>query len=78
MQFAEDARLSLSTDPLDQSDQSRFIRGDDDFVVLFGDEGYVVWCFDEKVTLPVTASSADPALQDSRLYLPHPLRRRGD
>jgi hypothetical protein len=77
-QFAEDARLSLITDPNDQSDQTRFVRGDDDFVVLFGDEGYVVWCFDEGVSLPVTTSSADPALQDSRLYLPHPLRRRGD
>lgn len=77
-QFAEDARLSLGADHLDHSDQTRMMRGDDDFVVLFGDEGYVVWCFDEEVTLPVTASSLDPALQDSRIHLPHPLQRRGD
>lgn len=29
----------------------RRVRGDDDFVVLFGDFGFVVWCFDEDVKL---------------------------
>ncbi|RDL38295.1 uncharacterized protein BP5553_02635 [Venustampulla echinocandica] len=28
------------------------IRGDDDFLVLFGIDGYAVWCFDDDVQLP--------------------------
>jgi hypothetical protein len=45
MRFAEDARAILGTNrnQLSQSDNSRMMRGDDEFVVLFGGAGYVVW-----------------------------------
>lgn len=74
-QFAEEARLSLSTDSIRDYNDSRSIRGDDDFVVLFGDRGYVVWCFDENVALPIKNSEQDPILQDPRLNLPNILRK---
>ncbi|KAH8674734.1 hypothetical protein BGZ60DRAFT_429712 [Tricladium varicosporioides] len=35
-----------------QSESCYRICGDDDFVVLFGYHGYIVWCFDENLTLP--------------------------
>ena len=79
MGFAEDARKTLYTSHtrLQQSDNTRMMRGDDDFVVLFGGAGYVVWCFDKDMSLPVTASPLDPALQSYPLPPGplHPLHR---
>ncbi|KAF4629642.1 hypothetical protein G7Y89_g8501 [Cudoniella acicularis] len=42
------------------SEDRRVVRGDDDFVVLFGRFGYVVWCFDESVKLPRDSSTVPP------------------
>jgi hypothetical protein len=33
------------------TDTSRVVRGDDEFIVLFGLQGYVVWCFNKQVSL---------------------------
>jgi len=37
-------------DEYDHHDLS--VKGDDDFVVLASKDGFVVWCFDETITLP--------------------------
>lgn len=43
-------------DTQDSQDTIRqFVHGDDDFVVLAGQRGFVVWSFDKAVTLPVSS-----------------------
>jgi hypothetical protein len=46
------------------------VRGDDEFVVLFGKYGYVVWCFDKEVKLPISGTRLDGAILED---LRHPL-----
>jgi hypothetical protein len=49
---------------------------DDDFEILFGDYGYVVWCFDEDIELPVAGSLADELMEVAPAARPLPLNRR--
>lgn len=49
---------------------------DDDFEILFGDYGYVVWCFDEDIELPVAGSLADESMEAAQAARPLPLNRR--
>jgi hypothetical protein len=60
------------------NDISGVIRGDDNFVVLFGDYGYYVWCLDRSVKLPTTGSRHDRWLSDDMmiLKLPYPLKKK--
>ena len=51
------------------------IRGDDDFIVMFGDYGYYVWCLNECFTLPTSHSRRDKWLLKER-RLPNPLKKR--
>ncbi|KUJ08562.1 uncharacterized protein LY89DRAFT_690997 [Mollisia scopiformis] len=51
----------------------RMVLGDDEFVVLVGCYGFVVWSFDEKVILRKSGSSSDPNLPPGLL---HPLHER--
>lgn len=48
---------------------------DDDFEILFGDYGYVVWAFDD-VKLPITGSLSDESMQITPAERPLPLNRR--
>ena len=36
---------------------------DDDFEIIFGDYGYVVWCFDEDIELPIAGSRMDESME---------------
>jgi hypothetical protein len=49
---------------------------DDDFEILFGDYGYVVWCFDEDIILPLSGSLQDQSLERAPAARPLPLSRR--
>ena len=50
---------------------------DDDFEILFGDYGYVVWCFDKDISLPHINALLDVSLrQGDSTTDPLPLNRR--
>lgn len=51
----------------------RQIEGDDDFVVLFGPRGWIVWSF-KKEALPLAGSLFDETLEVPPADRPHPLR----
>jgi len=40
------------------------IRGDDNFMVLFAQYGFVVWCFEKDTILPVSWSKSDSMVSD--------------
>lgn len=67
--FAEGARAEAIRNENESTDGWRYLQGDDDFVVQHGSNGFVVWCFDETVTLRRSGSSLDPNLPPD---LPHP------
>lgn len=48
----------------------------EDFEVLFGDYGYVVWSFDDDIELPVAGSLSDATIERSSTDRPLPLNRR--
>lgn len=48
---------------------------DDDFEILFGDYGYVVWCFDENIRLPRAGSLLDTDMEPDPAARPLPLSR---
>jgi hypothetical protein len=50
--------------------------GDDDFDIVFGDYGYVVWCYNEDIKLPVAGSLSDETMQRAPAARPLPLNRR--
>lgn len=52
-------------------DTQRVVRGDDDYFIIFGKQGYVVWCFDENVQLPPSQVQIAPSGSDASLYPPH-------
>jgi hypothetical protein len=47
---------------------------DGNFVVLFGQYGYIVWCFDKDVKLPLSGSLFDNCLEVPPADRPHPLK----
>jgi hypothetical protein len=49
---------------------------DDNFDILFGDYGYVVWCFNEDLKLPIVGSLSDDSMELAPSARPLPLNRR--
>lgn len=52
--------LAFSPDPFEadaEYSHAMSVKGDEDFVVLFGDGDFVVWCFDDTVILPQYSTS---------------------
>lgn len=49
---------------------------DDDFAVMFTETGYVVWCFDEDIKLPLAPKMSDESMAQPPASRPLPSTRR--
>lgn len=74
--FAKEAAQIVERDRAWPFSYARKILGDDDFVVLTGAYGFVVWCFNERITLPHVDSLESKRAEYLKRWrkMPHPFQ----